>query len=45
MGKAEDRQRYAELARWGRQRELNELDTLMWRTERHPSQSWTGVVL
>ncbi|MHB8695728.1 MAG: wax ester/triacylglycerol synthase domain-containing protein [Solirubrobacteraceae bacterium] len=34
-----------ELKAWGRERELSELDTLMWRTERHPANSWTGVVI
>jgi WS/DGAT/MGAT family acyltransferase len=40
-----DEERWAQLDRWGRNRELNELDALMWRTERHPSQSWTGIVV
>jgi len=34
----------AELAHWG-EPALNALDALMWRTERHPSDSWTGVVV
>ncbi|MBA2347699.1 MAG: DUF1298 domain-containing protein [Solirubrobacterales bacterium] len=34
-----------ELPSWGRERELSELDTLMWRTENHPANSWTGVVV
>jgi WS/DGAT/MGAT family acyltransferase len=38
-------ERLAELRGWGRQRELGELDALMWRTERHPANSWTGVVV
>lgn len=37
-------QGWEELRSWGRERELGELDALMWRTERHPSNSWTGVV-
>jgi diacylglycerol O-acyltransferase / wax synthase len=36
---------WAELSDWGREPELGELDALMWRTERHPANSWTGVVL
>lgn len=36
---------WEELAAWGREPELNELDSLMWRTEKHPADSWTGVVL
>lgn len=40
-----DAQRWSQLERWGRNRELNELDALMWRTERHPAQSWSGVVV
>ncbi len=36
---------WEELAHWGREPELNELDTLMWRTEHHPADSWTGVVV
>src|SRR5439155_19096466 len=35
----------SELGRWGSEPELNQLDSLMWRTERPPSASWTGVVL
>jgi diacylglycerol O-acyltransferase len=34
----------AELALWG-EPELNPLDALMWRTERPPADSWTGVVV
>jgi len=34
----------AELARWG-EPALNPLDALMWRTERPPADSWTGVVV
>lgn len=34
----------AELAHWG-EPSLNPLDALMWRTERPPSDSWTGVVV
>ena len=34
----------AELAHWG-EPELNPLDALMWRTERPPADSWTGVVV
>lgn len=30
-------------AQWGAQREMNELETAMWRGERHPSNSSTGV--
>jgi diacylglycerol O-acyltransferase len=37
-------QGWNELRHWGRERELGELDALMWRTERHPENSWTGVV-
>jgi diacylglycerol O-acyltransferase len=37
-------QGWEELSKWGRERELGELDALMWRTERHPENSWTGVV-
>ena len=37
-------QGWEELRHWGRERELGELDALMWRTERHPENSWTGVV-
>src|ERR1041384_7691066 len=36
---------WEELSDWGRERELGELDALMWRTERHPANSWTGVVM
>lgn len=35
----------AELAYWGTEPELNPLDALMWRTERPPADSWTGVVV
>jgi WS/DGAT/MGAT family acyltransferase len=46
MGQAQaDKERWSQLERWGRNRELNELDALMWRTERHPSQSWSGIVV
>jgi diacylglycerol O-acyltransferase len=38
-------QAWAELEEWGRDPELNELDALMWRTERVPDASWTGVVV
>lgn len=34
----------AELRDWGRDPHLNPLDALMWRTERPPADSWTGVV-
>ncbi|WP_188113344.1 wax ester/triacylglycerol synthase domain-containing protein [Nocardioides humilatus] len=34
----------AELIHWG-EPELNPLDALMWRTERPPADSWTGVVV
>ncbi|MFJ9390442.1 wax ester/triacylglycerol synthase domain-containing protein [Nocardioides sp. NPDC101246] len=34
----------AELAHWG-ESALNPLDALMWRTERPPADSWTGVVV
>src|ERR1700736_179098 len=34
-----------ELRHWGHEPELNPLDALMWRTERPPANSWTGVVL
>jgi WS/DGAT/MGAT family acyltransferase len=44
MGKS-DRKSLDELRRWGHDPELNSLDALMWRTERPPSNSWTGVVL
>ncbi|MFE3000561.1 wax ester/triacylglycerol synthase domain-containing protein [Nocardia sp. NPDC059246] len=36
---------WEELARWGTERELNSLDSLMWRTERPPADSWAGVVV
>jgi diacylglycerol O-acyltransferase / wax synthase len=35
----------AELSEWGNEPELNPLDALMWRTERPPANSWTGVVV
>lgn len=38
-------QALAELAHWGSEKELNALDALMWRTERPPANSWTGVVV
>ena len=38
-------QGWAELRQWGRERELGELDALMWRTERSPEGSWSGVVM
>jgi diacylglycerol O-acyltransferase / wax synthase len=38
-------QGWDELRQWGRHRELNELDALMWRTDRHPAGSWTGIVV
>jgi len=41
---AEIQQRRAELAHWG-EPVLNPLDALMWRTERPPADSWTGVVV
>lgn len=34
-----------ELIDWGGDPELNPLDALMWRTERPPANSWTGVVV
>jgi diacylglycerol O-acyltransferase len=37
--------RLGQIAAWGHQEQLGELDTLMWRTERHPANSWTGLVL
>jgi len=37
-------QHRAELAHWG-EMTLNPLDALMWRTERPPADSWTGVVV
>lgn len=33
--------RWQALASWGRERNLNELETAMWRSERHPQQSST----
>ncbi len=38
-------QPWAELAAWGREPRLSELDALMWRTDRHPEGSWSGVVI
>src|SRR3954447_6002574 len=38
-------QAWAELEQWGSEPELNELDALMWRTERVPDGSWAGVVV
>ncbi len=34
-----------ELSEWGREPSLNPLDALMWRTERAPADSWTGLVV
>ena len=46
MDAATDNQkRWAELSAWGREPELGELDALMWRTERPPANSWTGIVV
>src|SRR4051794_29904088 len=36
---------WAELEQWGTEPELNELDAFIWRTERVPDASWTGVVV
>ncbi|WP_354702513.1 wax ester/triacylglycerol synthase domain-containing protein [Paraconexibacter sp. AEG42_29] len=36
---------FKELEQWGRDPKLGELDALMWRTERHPESSWTGLVV
>jgi WS/DGAT/MGAT family acyltransferase len=44
MGKSR-REALEELRHWGREPELNPLDALMWRTERPPANSWTGVVV
>jgi WS/DGAT/MGAT family acyltransferase len=44
-GETTTEERRAELKLWGRERTLGELDALMWRTERHPANSWTGVVV
>jgi diacylglycerol O-acyltransferase len=44
MGKSA-RSSLEELRHWGREPELNPLDALMWRTERPPANSWTGVVV
>jgi WS/DGAT/MGAT family acyltransferase len=38
-------QRWRELEAWGRDTRLNELDALMWRTDRHPEAAWSGAVL
>lgn len=35
----------ADLENWGRDPVLSELDALMWRTDRHPENAWSGVVL
>jgi WS/DGAT/MGAT family acyltransferase len=43
--RAEREQGWAELRHWGRERELGELDALMWRTERPPAGSWSGLVM
>jgi WS/DGAT/MGAT family acyltransferase len=45
MGESTREQGWAELKLWGHERSLGELDALMWRTERHPANSWTGVVM
>jgi WS/DGAT/MGAT family acyltransferase len=37
--------RWQALASWGRQHHLNELETAMWRSERHPQQSSTIATL
>ncbi|OLL73432.1 protein of unknown function UPF0089 [Pseudonocardia sp. Ae168_Ps1] len=43
---AEDvRRAWVELAAWGAEVELNALDSLMWRTESPPADSWAGVVV
>ncbi len=42
---AETLRGWEELSLWGREPELNELETLMWRTERHPADSWSGAVV
>jgi diacylglycerol O-acyltransferase / wax synthase len=42
MNKAE---LWADLQRWGQEPALSELDALMWRTDRHPSGAWSGVVV
>ena len=44
MGRS-GREALEELRDWGREPELNPLDALMWRTERPPANSWTGVVV
>jgi diacylglycerol O-acyltransferase / wax synthase len=36
---------WTDLQRWGREPALSELDALMWRTDRHPSGAWSGVVV
>jgi diacylglycerol O-acyltransferase / wax synthase len=38
-------QALAELREWGSDTQLNPLDALMWRTERPPANSWTGLVV
>jgi len=38
-------QLWAELSSWGRDPHLSELDALMWRTDRHPENAWSGAVL
>src|SRR5689334_8426772 len=35
----------ADLAAWGRDSFLNELDAMMWRTEDAPADAWGGAVL
>jgi diacylglycerol O-acyltransferase / wax synthase len=41
----EQEELWADLQRWGREPVLSELDSLMWRTDRHPSGAWSGVVM
>lgn len=36
---------WRELAHWGKEPHLSELDALMWRTDRHPAGAWSGAVL
>ncbi|MFE3001623.1 wax ester/triacylglycerol synthase domain-containing protein [Nocardia sp. NPDC059246] len=36
---------FEQLRDWGRVPELNPLDSLMWRTERPPANSWAGLVV
>jgi diacylglycerol O-acyltransferase / wax synthase len=36
---------WKDLENWGRDPVLSELDALMWRTDRHPENAWSGVVL